>query len=406
LLLLFAAPAATADECVIVLHGLLRTSASMETMAEAIEEAGFTAINIDYPSREYPIEMLAPMAIGKGLVLCESAGAIDKIHFVTHSLGGILVRNYLSDHDIPRIGRVVMLGPPNQGSAAVDELGEMPGVEWVNGPAGRQLGKGDESVPLGLGPAEFELGIIAGNRSIDPITSAVLDDPDDGKVSVADTILEGMNDFVVVEHSHAFMMRMQKPIELTIRFLQTGSFTDPQQAKRVRMATSLGVIELELYPDKAPVTVENFLRLVDGAHLDGGTFYRVVSPDNDNGSPVISVIQGGIGDAEGPFPPIAHETTMDTGLLHLDGSISMARAEVGTATTEFFICVGYQPALDFAASRNADGQGFAAFGRVIKGMDVVRAIHESPADAATDDAYVQGQILEEPVVISKIRRTR
>ena len=97
---------------------------------------------------------------------------------------------------------------------------------------------------------------------------------------------------------------------------------------------------------------------------------------------------------------------MDTGLLHLDGSISMARAEVGTATTEFFICVGYQPALDFAASRNADGQGFAVFGRVIKGMDVVRAIHESPADAATDAAYVKGQILEQPVIISKIRRTR
>ncbi len=224
ILTLLAASAATADECVILLHGLARTSASMGTMAEAIDSAGFVAINIDYPSREYPIEVLAPMAVGKGLVNCESAGAIEKIHFVTHSLGGILVRKYLSDNKIPRLGRVVMLGPPNQGSAAVDELGDVPGVDWVNGPAGRQLGKGAASVPLQLGPADFELGVIAGTRTIDPITSAVLDDPDDGRVSVADTRLDGMDDFIIVEHSHAFMMRLDLPIELTIRFLRSGSF--------------------------------------------------------------------------------------------------------------------------------------------------------------------------------------
>jgi peptidyl-prolyl cis-trans isomerase A (cyclophilin A) len=182
--------------------------------------------------------------------------------------------------------------------------------------------------------------------------------------------------------------------------------SEAPQGVRVTMATSLGEIELELYPEKAPVTVENFLRLVDGGHLDGGTFYRVVSPENDNGSPVISVIQGGIGDAESPFPPIAHETTAATGMPHLDGSISMARAEVGTATTEIFICIGDQPALDFGGTRNADEQGFAVFGQVVSGMDVVRAIHESPADAPTDDAYVQGQILEEPVVISEISRSQ
>ena len=403
-LVLFAMSAASADECVIVLHGLARTSASMATMTEAINEAGFTAINVDYPSREYPIEALAPMAIGRGLVLCESAGAIEKIHFVTHSLGGILVRNYLSNHEIPRLGRVVMLGPPNQGSAAVDELGDVPGVDWINGPAGRQLGKGEESVPLQLGPAEFELGVIAGNRTIDPIVSAVLDDPDDGRVSVEDTKLEVMDDFIIVEHSHAFMMRLELPIELTIRFLKTGSFIEMTQGERIRMVTSLGDIELELYPDRSPVTVKNFLRLVNGAYLQGGTFYRTVSPENDNGNPVISVIQGGIGDAESPFPPIDHETTADTGLPHLDCSISMARAAVGTATTEFFICIGDQPALDFGGTRNDDGQGFAVFGRVVEGMDVVRAIHESPADAPTEFEYSQGQLLEEPVVIESIQR--
>jgi len=179
---------------------------------------------------------------------------------------------------------------------------------------------------------------------------------------------------------------------------------DAPPGVRVTMQTSLGEIELELYSQKAPVTVANFLQLVDGGHLDGGTFYRTVSPENDNGSPVIAVIQGGIGDAESPFAPIAHETTADTGLPHLDGSISMARAEVGTATTEFFICVGDQPALDFGATRNADGQGFAVFGRVIAGMDVVHAIHQAPADAPTEFEYSQNQLINEPVEIISLQR--
>ena len=166
------------------------------------------------------------MAVEEGLAACRAGDDVEKIHFVTHSLGGILVRQYLKSGSIERLGRVVMLGPPNQGSIAVDDLDDVPGFDWINGPAGRQLGKGEDSVPLALGPANFELGIIAGNRTIDPITSAILDDPDDGRVSVADTRLEGMDDFVVVEHSHAFMMRMQRPIELTILFLKTGRFTE------------------------------------------------------------------------------------------------------------------------------------------------------------------------------------
>jgi triacylglycerol lipase len=217
---------ATANECVILMHGMLRSSSSMQQMAEAIEKAGYTAVNVDYPSRDHTIEVLAPIAVERGLNLCKAAGAIEKIHFVTHSLGGILVRKYLSENEIPKLGRVVMLGPPNQGSQAVDELGDVPGFDWLNGPAGKQLGKGPESVPLSLGPADFELGVIAGNRTIDPITSAVLDDPDDGKVSVADTRLEGMDDFIIVEHSHAFMMMMPRPIELTLQFLSSGSFSD------------------------------------------------------------------------------------------------------------------------------------------------------------------------------------
>ena len=193
---------------------------------------------------------------------------------------------------------------------------------------------------------------------------------------------------------------------MSMSCLAAACAADRAREVRLVMTTALGTIELELYADKAPVTAANFLRLVDAGHLAGATFYRVVSPANDNGSPVISVIQGGIGDAASPFPPIAHETTAATGLLHLDGSLSMARAAVGTATTEFFICLGAQPALDYGATRNDDGQGFAVFGRVIEGMDVVRAIHAAPANAQTDNEYLKGQLLEQPVVIESVQRVR
>lgn len=213
-----------AAECVVLLHGLARTSSSMNRMQEALLNENFLVANVDYPSRDYAIEELATMAVEEGLKKCRAHDGVARIHFVTHSLGGILVRQYLSMETIDELGRVVMLGPPNQGSGAVDELVDVPGFDWINGPAGRQLGKGEESVPLKLGPVDFELGVIAGTHTIDPITSAVLDDPDDGRVSVVDTQVEGMDDFVVVEHSHAFMMRMQRPIDLTIEFLRNGSF--------------------------------------------------------------------------------------------------------------------------------------------------------------------------------------
>jgi len=226
LLLLACGSVAAATECVVLLHGLARTSVSMNKMQRALDDAGYETANIAYPSRHHTVEELAEMAIPEGLQQCRAKLEIVRIHFVTHSLGGILLRQYLSAYDITELGRVVMLGPPNQGSAAVDKLAGVPGFDWLNGPAGRQLGKGEDSVPLKLGPATFELGVIAASRTIDPITSALLRDPDDGRVSVEDTKLDGMADFVVVKHSHAFMMRMRRPIELTLRFLETGSFGD------------------------------------------------------------------------------------------------------------------------------------------------------------------------------------
>lgn len=173
---------------------------------------------------------------------------------------------------------------------------------------------------------------------------------------------------------------------------------------RVAMTTSQGVIEIDLYPDKAPITAGNFLRLVDGKHLDGGSFYRVVTYENDNGNPKIEVIQGGLGDAGSPFEPVEHETTEQSGILHRDGVISMARGDVGTASSEFFICLGDQPGLDYGNSRNPDGQGFATFGQVVNGMDVVRRINQSPANAPSDSDYTKGQILTEAVEIISVRR--
>lgn len=190
---------------------------------------------------------------------------------------------------------------------------------------------------------------------------------------------------------------------LVALFLGTAAFA--ADGVRVVMSTSQGDIAIDLYTDKAPITAGNFLMLVDEGLLDGGSFYRVVSYENDRGSPKIEVIQGGRGDAlEGEIDAIDHETTEQTGILHTDGAISMARGGVGTATSEFFIVIGDQPGLDNGQPRNEDMQGFAAFGMVVSGMDVVRKIQGLPADGPTDSDYTKGQILTEPVTISSVRR--
>ena len=196
-------------------------------------------------------------------------------------------------------------------------------------------------------------------------------------------------------------------IFLSVIFLSNVPFASADEGiVSVTMTTSLGDIEIDLYMNKAPVTAGNFLHLVDGEHLDGGSFYRVVTYENDNGNPKIEVIQGGLGDErESPFAPIDHETNEQTGILHKDGVISMARGDVGTASSEFFICLGDQPGLDYGNVRNPDEQGFAAFGQVVSGMDVVRSINQSPADAPSDSGYTKGQILTEPVAIISVRRS-
>jgi peptidyl-prolyl cis-trans isomerase A (cyclophilin A) len=167
---------------------------------------------------------------------------------------------------------------------------------------------------------------------------------------------------------------------------------------RVVIQTEKGDFELELEASEAPVTVANFLRYVDGSFYDGGRFHRTVTPDNQPDNKVrIEVIQASVNPAKakGEFPPIKLERTRFTKLSHKDGTVSMARDGPDTATSDFFICVGDQPELDFGGKRNPDGQGFAAFGRVVKGMAVVRKIHAAPAE---------GQNLSPPVKIVKTFR--
>ena len=192
---------------------------------------------------------------------------------------------------------------------------------------------------------------------------------------------------------------------LLVILLAFGVAQADEGTVRVTMSTSEGDIDIDLYLDKAPITAGNFLKLVDNGDMNGGSFYRVVTYENDNGSPKIEVIQGGLGAAGEGFDTIDHESTNQTGILHTDGVISMARGAVGTASTEFFICIGDQPGLDHGQPRNADNQGFAAFGKVVSGMDVVRRINAMSADAASDSEYTQGQILAEPVAIERVSRS-
>jgi triacylglycerol esterase/lipase EstA (alpha/beta hydrolase family) len=219
-LILCSNPAA-AQECVILLHGLARTDKSMAPLAAALEDAGYLAVNYDYPSTKYPIGKLADETISAALALCPDE---VKINFVTHSLGGILVRRYLRGKDIKNLGRVVMLGPPNKGSQVVDRLHNMPGFKWFNGPAGMELGTGEASVPNQLGPANFELGIIAGTRTINFILSTFLPKPNDGKVSVENTKLDGMSDHISFPVPHPFLMKNKKVIAQVIYFLKHGVF--------------------------------------------------------------------------------------------------------------------------------------------------------------------------------------
>ncbi len=222
-----AAAIAANDECVVIIHGLARTAGAMKPLVKPLQQAGYEVVNVDYPSRDHDIETLAPMAVRQmGIDQCSDDAAA--IHFVTHSLGGILVRYYAEKNDIEKLGRVVMIAPPNQGSEVVDHLRSVPGFAALNGPAGLQLGTDDESIPMQLGAVDYPVGIIAGTDTINPILSQYLPNPDDGKVSLESTKVEGMTDFIVFAHTHTFIMRSKKVIAQVIHFLQQERFDHAQ----------------------------------------------------------------------------------------------------------------------------------------------------------------------------------
>ena len=210
-------------ECVILLHGLGRLRQSMRRLEQHLKGLGYTTINLAYPSTTKSIETIAETHLARAVESCEAGDAV-KIHFVGHSLGGIIVRQYLQRNSVPSGSRLVMLSPPNQGSELVDLLLHVPVYEWITGPAGQEIGRGPEAVVHFLKPVEIEVGVIAGNRSINPLFSAFLEGADDGMVSVKSTMLSEMSDFIMVPSTHTFIMRSPEVMRQVAHFLKHGKF--------------------------------------------------------------------------------------------------------------------------------------------------------------------------------------
>jgi triacylglycerol lipase len=222
LLAILAANPSHGSDCVVLLHGLARVSNAMHELEVKLGRSGYAVANINYPSRKYSVPVLANIALADGLESCRERSA-GQIHFVVHSMGGILLRYYLSQNEVPELGRSVMLGTPNKGAELVDRLHGWPGFSLL-GPGAKSLGTDASGIVHGLGPVNFELGIIAGDTNINPLASLLLESENDSIVTVESTKVEGMQEHLVLPVIHTTMMRNNDLIDHVIHFLKTGNF--------------------------------------------------------------------------------------------------------------------------------------------------------------------------------------
>ncbi|HCW76950.1 MAG TPA: hypothetical protein DHU63_10500 [Candidatus Marinimicrobia bacterium] len=206
----------------ILLHGLARTEKSMVVIGYHVRKHGYEVININYPGRTIPIDQVAAGLADSIALYCPDT--TRKLNFITHSMGGIVVRYYLANNSVPNLGRVVMLSPPNKGSQLVDKMGDWWIFEKLMGPPGEELGTDSLSVPMSLPPVTYPVGIIMGDHSIGPPFSKVLPGPDDGLVSVADAKVTGMSDFLVVPRNHFTIKYSAKVAAEAVYFLKNGEF--------------------------------------------------------------------------------------------------------------------------------------------------------------------------------------
>ncbi|MFA6810056.1 MAG: hypothetical protein WCR47_03255 [Desulfoplanes sp.] len=212
-------------ECVILLHGLSRTHRSMTAIEGMLAKNGYDVFNIGYPSRKYAIAPLAA-EISRRIRDLDTT-KYSRVHCVTHSMGGIILRQMLKHEKIAHLGRVVMLSPPNQGSEVVDRLKSWPLFQMLNGPAGGELGTENSNLPSSLGPVDFDLGVIVGRKTINWILSTMIPGENDGKVSTLRAQVPGMHDFLVVDATHPFIMTNQKVLRHILFYLHNGRFQHP-----------------------------------------------------------------------------------------------------------------------------------------------------------------------------------